>query len=79
MFFCVKKMKMRSLLSLSSLGLELGISVVIGIVLGYFLDSVFKTYPYLTIVFTIFGIISGFRTVYRIAKKLERQDDTRND
>jgi ATP synthase protein I len=66
----------RSLLSYSSLGIEMGLSVAIGIALGFFLDKVFKTYPYLTIIFMIFGIVSGFRTVYRIAKKMERKDES---
>ncbi|MCX7856360.1 MAG: AtpZ/AtpI family protein [Deltaproteobacteria bacterium] len=68
------KENMRSFLSYGSLGIELGLSVAIGIAIGFFLDRVFKTYPYLTIIFMLFGIISGFRTVYRILKKIEREN-----
>jgi ATP synthase protein I len=50
-----KKNVVRSLMSYSALGLEMGLSVAIGIGIGYFLDSYFKTYPYLTIIFMIFG------------------------
>ncbi len=72
------KYQMRSLLSYSSLGLEMGVSLAIGIALGFFLDKVFKTYPYLTVIFAIFGIVSGFRTVYRLAKRMEREDEGRD-
>lgn len=66
-------------MSYSSLGLEMGLSVAIGIGIGFYLDKVFKTYPYLTIIFTVFGIISGFRTVLRIAKRMQREDEGRDD
>lgn len=65
-------------MSYSSLGLEMGLSVAIGIGIGFYLDKVFKTYPYLTIIFTVFGIISGFRTVLRIAKRMQREDEGRD-
>ena len=56
-----KKDLVRSLMSYSSLGIEMGLSVAIGIAIGYFLDRFFKTSPYLTIIFMIFGVaaISG--------------------
>lgn len=66
-------------MSYSSLGLEMGLSVAIGIGIGFYLDKVFKTYPYLTIIFAVFGIISGFRTVLRIAKRMQREDEGRDD
>lgn len=69
----------RSLLSYSSLGLEMGLSVAIGIGMGFYLDKVFKTYPYLTIIFTIFGIASGFRTVLKIAKRMRKENEGRDD
>lgn len=68
----------RALLRYSSLGIEMGLSVAIGIGIGYFLDRYFDTYPYLTIVFMIFGIASGLRTVYRLLKKLEKEGEGDN-
>jgi len=56
-----------------SVGLNLVFSTFIGLAIGYFLDKLFKvTYPWLTIIFLILGIISGFRDLVRFAK---RQDD----
>ncbi len=64
----------RSFLAYSSLGLEMGIAVAIGLVIGYFLDSHFKTYPYLTVIFMFFGIGAAMKAVYRVWKKAEREE-----
>jgi len=70
-----KKDVVRSLISFSSLGLEMGLSVAIGIGMGYFLDSYFKTSPYLTIIFMLFGIIAAFKTIYMLLKKVKKEDE----
>ena len=49
----------------SSLGLTMVFSIVIGLVIGIWLDKFFNTKPYLTISFIILGIISGFYTVIK--------------
>ena len=70
-----KKDVIRSLISYSSLGLEMGLSVAIGIGMGYFLDRYFKTYPYMTIIFMIFGIIAAFKTIFVLLKKIGKEDE----
>ena len=56
-----------------SVGLNLVFATFIGLAIGYFLDKLFKvTYPWLTIIFLILGIVSGFRDLVRLAR---RQDD----
>jgi ATP synthase protein I len=70
-----KKDVVRSLISFSSLGLEMGLSVAIGIGMGYFLDSYFKTSPYLTIIFMLFGIVAAFKTIYVLLKKVKKEDE----
>lgn len=70
-----KKDVVRSLLSYSSLGLEMGLSVAIGIALGYFLDSFFKTSPYLTIIFMIFGVIAAMKTIFLLLKKVQKDNE----
>ncbi|MEK6646193.1 MAG: AtpZ/AtpI family protein [Candidatus Firestonebacteria bacterium] len=55
---------------LSSLGLMLVSSTFVGLIIGYYLDKWFKTDPYLTIIFFVLGIISGFFTVFRDVKKM---------
>ncbi len=60
----------RQLLDASTVGLHLVISTFIGLAIGYGLDHLFKkTAPWLTLIFLLLGIISGFRDLYRLAKK----------
>jgi ATP synthase protein I len=74
-----KKDVVRSLISYSSLGLEMGLSVAIGVAIGYFLDSYFKTYPYLTVIFMIFGIIAALKTIYTLLKRVKRENERDNN
>jgi ATP synthase protein I len=73
-----KKEVFKSLISYSSLGLEMGLSVAIGIAIGYFLDSFFKTAPYLTIIFMLFGIVAAFKTIYVLLRKVEKENERNN-
>ena len=70
-----KREVVRSLLSYSSLGIEMGLCVAIGIGMGYYLDRYFVTSPYLTIIFMIFGIIAAMKTIYQLMKKLEKENE----
>ncbi|MBU1240874.1 AtpZ/AtpI family protein [Myxococcota bacterium] len=56
----------------SLIGIELGISVTVGILLGLWLDAKFGTSPWLLIVFLIFGVSAGFRNIYSIMMKAEK-------
>jgi ATP synthase protein I len=70
-----KREVVKSLLSYSSLGIEMGLCVAIGIGMGYYLDKYFETSPYLTITFMIFGIIAAMKTIYQLMKKLEKENE----
>ena len=61
-----KREVVKSLLSYSSLGIEMGLCVAIGIGMGYYLDKYFETSPYLTIIFMIFGIIAAMKMIYHV-------------
>jgi ATP synthase protein I len=74
-----KKEGARAMLAYSSLGIEMGLSVVIGIGIGYYLDSYFGTKPVLTIIFMFLGIIAGFRRLYMIWKALDKEDKQKRD
>lgn len=74
-----KKAIIKSLLNYSTIGLEMGLSVAIGIVIGYFLDSYFKSYPYLTIIFIFFGIAAAFKTVFVLLRKIQKEDERAED
>jgi ATP synthase protein I len=70
-----KREVVRSLLSYSSLGLEMGLCVAIGIGMGYFLDRFFHTSPCLTIIFMIFGVLAAMKTILQLMKKLNKENE----
>ena len=70
-----KKDVVKSLLSYSSLGLEMGLCVAVGLTIGYFLDKYFQTYPYLSIVFMLVGIAAALKAVYIMARKMEKENE----
>ncbi|HNY70534.1 MAG TPA: AtpZ/AtpI family protein [Syntrophorhabdus sp.] len=74
-----KRDLVKSLISYSSLGLEMGLCVAIGIAIGYFLDRYFMTSPYLTIIFMIFGIVAAMKSIYQLMKKLEKENERNKD
>jgi ATP synthase protein I len=53
--------------------LELGMSVAIGIGIGYALDWYFETAPWWTLFWLVCGVAAGFRSLFRVAKRLERE------
>ncbi len=70
-----EKPLLKQLLQASTVGLYLVISTFVGLAIGYFLDSIFNTSPWLTIIFLIFGIIAGFRELLRMARKQNNGDN----
>lgn len=59
-------------LSASSVGLELGLSVIIGLLIGYYLDKEAGTGPWLMFLFLGFGLVAGFRGVLKAVRRAER-------
>lgn len=47
----------------------MALAVVIGLAVGYWLDKLFGTSPWLTLIFLVLGIVAGFRNLYVIGKK----------
>jgi ATP synthase protein I len=69
----------RQMLDASSVGINLVVSTFIGLAIGYGLDKLSgRTYPWLTIVFLILGIISGFRDLVRFARKQDSGADKKD-
>jgi ATP synthase protein I len=65
----------RHFLQASSVGLNLVFSTFVGLAIGYGLDHLFHTSPWLMIIFTILGIVAGFRELVRMARKQASDDD----
>lgn len=60
-------------LSASSIGLELAISVIIGLFVGRWLDGQLGTTPYMMILWLILGFTAGMRAVYRHVRIADRE------
>ena len=67
------------LLKLSSLGLEMGAAVVIGLLIGSWLDSRFGTNPWLTMLFLVFGFVAAGKAVARALRKGIFEEDLEED
>lgn len=74
-----EKTVLRQVFEASTVGIHLVLSIFFGLAIGYGLDKLFNTFPYLSVIFFIMGIIAGFREVFRIAKKAGRVTDGDND
>jgi ATP synthase protein I len=62
-----------------SVGLNLVFSTFIGLAIGYGLDRLIKvTFPWLTILFLVLGIVSGFRDLLRLARKQDNGSDKKD-
>lgn len=64
---------MYSALSASSVGLELGISVLIGVLFGRFLDGQLGTEPWMMLLWLVIGFTAGFRGVLRAVRRADRE------
>lgn len=59
-----------------SIGIAVVGSIIAGAVIGWLIDEkIFKgkTYPWLTIVFIIFGVVAGFKNLIYYSKKRLRE------
>jgi ATP synthase protein I len=56
---------LRQLARLSTIGISLVAATAIGLLIGYGLDWLLGTTPWLTMVFVLFGIAAGFLNLFR--------------
>ena len=59
-------------LSATAIGLEMGVSVIIGVLLGMWLDSKAGTSPWLMVLFLILGFVAGMRSVIRAVRRADK-------
>ncbi|HLE08872.1 MAG TPA: AtpZ/AtpI family protein [Thermodesulfobacteriota bacterium] len=59
----------KGLLFLTSIGITLAASIIVGLVIGVYLDRLFSTKPLLTVIFIFFGAAAGFKNIYDTVKK----------
>ncbi len=53
----------------SSLGLQVALSIFIGLFFGIWLDRTWGTHPLFTLIFLGFGIAAGFKNIWLALKK----------
>jgi ATP synthase protein I len=58
----------------SSVGLMFPASILVGFVMGYFLDKWLKTGPWLTIIFILYGILAGFYNLFSQTRRHEPRE-----
>jgi ATP synthase protein I len=62
-------------LTASTVGLELGVAVVLSVLFGMWLDNKAGTQPWLMLAFLLIGLVAGFRNVLRAVKRAEKAAD----
>ena len=55
-----------------AIGSDFVSSIIVGVLIGVWLDNHFQTKPWLLIIFFFLGVISGFWSVIRTVKKFEK-------
>jgi len=61
---------MRALAVLSQIGITIILCVAVGIFIGWLLDRLLGTSPWLIIVFTLLGVVAAFKSIFDFAKKI---------
>ena len=60
------------------LGFQLAITVVVLVLLGIWLDDKFNTNPYLTIIFSCFGVFAALYNFIKSVLKSDKNDNSQN-
>lgn len=63
----------------SSVGIEIALSIGLGMFLGWWLDKKFDTHPWFFILFLFAGLGSAIKAVIRIMKMVDMQDETKEE
>ena len=61
-----KRRENKQLLEASAIGLMFPIAILLGFGWGYGMDKLFGTRPWLTGIFTLFGVIAAFINLFRM-------------
>lgn len=61
------------------LGVEMLVATMIGTLVGYGLDKLFNTGPWLLVLFLLFGGAAGCLNVYRAAMVAQREEESKDE
>jgi len=59
-------------LNASSVGLEMGLSVAIGLIVGLYMDKWLGTTPWMMLLWLVFGLIAAFRGVFKAVNRVDK-------
>lgn len=68
----------RQLLEASAIGLMFPLAIGIGFLWGYGMDRLFGTWPWLSAIFTGFGVIAAFLNLFRFALRSDASPKDRH-
>lgn len=69
----------KGIASYATVGLEFGLSLLLGLFAGRWLDQKLGTGPWLAILGFGFGIAAGYRAIYRAAKAANREAEAEEE
>ena len=72
-----KRNPYRMLAVLSTVGLTIVIAIMIGLYLGFQLDTLLGTSPWFTALFFLLGVFAGFRNLFKYAKRSFDKDEVK--
>ena len=61
------------IITYSSIGIQIGFAIGIGVVAGVYLDKWLHTGPWLTLLGLLAGLVSGFARLYQIGKEFSQR------
>ena len=70
-----KSTQFKKYLDFSAIGLEMGLSVILAVFAGIWLDRYFQTKPFLLILFILFGFAAATRSLIRAIKLLKKHEN----
>ena len=64
----------RRLAEASTIGFQVAFSIFIGLGIGVWLDKQFGTFPWLALLFMVFGVAAGFLNYYRFIRSQQDEE-----
>lgn len=58
-----------------TMGLHIVSSIIVGLVVGYYLDEWLGTKPWMIMIWFLLGVVAGFRLVFQEFRKLQRRQE----
>jgi len=65
-------------LDVSIVGIQFPVAIALGYFFGRWLDGLFNTHPWMTMIFALFGIVAGFVNLFRITAQASRAEEEIN-